>query len=176
MPLPTLHVLTPVSRPRNVRHLAASLEHAEGHIKLVWHIRFDPKRESVYGYSLRNAMIQEIHATSRAWIWCLDDDNIAMKQFFEHIQRAIQNNPKARAIVMSQQVSPNSIRMAHPTSIRITRIDLAQVVLRRDLLVGREFEHKHDADGLMFESLYKCYPRDFIFLKTPLCFYNRLEW
>ena len=61
--------------------------------------------------------------------------------------------------------------------MRVDRIDLAQFVLRRDLIGSWRFNlPAYNSGSCFIQGGYQEHAGDFAFIDQVLCYYNRLRW
>ena len=108
-------------------------------------------------------------------------DNILHEDFQERLDIHIKNNPNKSGFIFNQKVNGKDftgldIRLASPENTKVSHIDMAQFVLRRDLIGDNRFEFgKYIADGIFIENLYNQKSEDFLFIDEVLCYYNFIE-
>lgn len=135
--------------------------------------------EGDFGHQLINKTIDKIDS---GWIYVLDDDNLLHENFYQRLVEIIKENPRKRAIVFSQKVdgkdfSGLDIRIGSPENCKVSHIDMAQFVVRRDLFGDsyRILPMMYVADGLMIEKMFNENKNDFYFIDEVLCYYNKLS-
>ena len=140
-------------------------------------IKFIPSASGDHGHQLINMCLDEI---KEGFIYVLDDDNILHENFQERISYFIDNSDK-RGFIFNQKVggkdfSGLDIRIASPENTKVSHIDMAQFVLKRDLIENHRLEFgKYIADGIFIENLYNQKSSDFLFIDEILCYYNWIE-
>lgn len=189
--MPKLTIITACSRPDNLETLAESILPGRDLFDITWRVVFDgmkvqPRplplggavatiavcKQSVVGNYQKN---EGLNSTKDGWVYFLDDDNIIHPDFFPAIRRAIEETD-ASAFVFGQAggVSAETANPC-PEHMHVDMIDLAQICLTRDLIGERRFQlNAYNADGLLYQQLYAAFPRDFVFINRPLCYYNHL--
>ncbi len=168
-----LHILTAITRPENLPALAASLTGALAHgVAVCWHWLADSEHAAIGGQALKNQMLDAI---ADGWVWVLDDDNTAHPDFFDVLSQAAREHPDARAFVLSQELPGGTVRHADAAAMRVDHVDIAQVVLRRDLIGDARLDLSYGGDGMLIEQLHRHYPTDFVYIDRPVCYYNRLR-
>lgn len=131
-----------------------------------------------YGHQLINEAIDSI---VDGWVYVLDDDNILHEDFTSTLIKYISENPDKRAFIFNQKVdgkdfSKLNVRLASPENMKVQLIDMAQFLLRRDLISNNRLKSgDYKADGYFIEELYKSNPEDFFFINQILCYYNFLS-
>jgi glycosyltransferase involved in cell wall biosynthesis len=115
------------------------------------------------------------------WIYILDDDNIIHEDFYENISDIIKNNPDKLGIIFSQKVggvdfTKLDIREASPDNVKVSKIDSAQFLLKREIIGNNRLESgSYFADGILMEKLYSEENKEkFYFTNKVLCYYNKL--
>ena len=134
--------------------------------------------EGDMAHSLLSKVIDKI---DDGFIYFLDDDNIMHENFYDVLSKSIRENPDKRGFIFSQKVggvdfTGLDIREAKPENTRVQHIDMAQFLLRRDLIgdvrfVGGDYK----ADGYFIEKIYNSNKADFHFISDVLCYYNFLK-
>ena len=89
-----------------------------------------------HGHQLINMCLEEI---TDGFIYILDDDNILHEDFQERLDIHIKNNPNKSGFIFNQKVNGKDftgldIRLASPENTKVSHIDMAQFILRRDLI------------------------------------------
>lgn len=167
-----LHVLTAVTRPKCLARVAVSLdEAARGGVEVHWHLRFDLEREHVGGQRLKNEMLNEIDSD---WVWVLDDDTVAHPGLFPAVRAAVDEQPDAVAVVVSQKRRDGRDLRAVPQDARLGTIDIGQAVLRRSLIGDERIPEVYDGDGRFLEQLLAG-RSDVIYLDRKLSYHNALK-
>lgn len=161
-----LHVLTAVTRPRNLNRILGSLR-AWGDADFIWHIRFDEEQQHVGGQAVKNAMLDSI---SDGWVWFLDDDTIAHPAFYARVREA---SGFASAVVVDQLRADGRILTASPQNVQVNEIDIGQAVIRRDRIGSHRIPEEYAGDGYFLEVVLD--RPNTVFLNETLSFHNRLE-
>lgn len=195
------NIITRCSRPENLLRIKESI--FNNNYNFLWFIYFDVSilkdisaellselqddkikiffKKSIsgdYGHQFINDAIDII---SDGWIYVLDDDNILHEDFIINISNKISDKFNKRAFIFNQKVggkdfSELDIREASPENMRVQHIDMAQFLLRRDLIGNKRLEFdNYKADGVFIEDIYKSNPDDFYFISEILCYYNFLK-
>ncbi|MDE2099475.1 MAG: class I SAM-dependent methyltransferase [Patescibacteria group bacterium] len=203
---PILNIITPCSRPENLPQLAESLGSAPDYFRLVWWVVADGKtdtksirqklnqnpmfrfiqllvcraKENVAGKAQINLVLDKIgnrqSATGNAWVWVLDDDNIAHPEFFRELHRILSANPALQGVAFAQLNRQGGVRTVGENTVVECGIDQAQFILRRDLIGDERYLIKYTADGEFAERLYKKNPAAWwLFCNEPLTYYNWLK-
>ncbi len=134
--------------------------------------------EGDMAHSLLSKVIDKIN---EGFIYFLDDDNILHENFYDVLLKNIKENPEKRGFIFSQKVggvdfSGLDIREAKPENTRVQHIDMAQFLLRRDLIGDNRFvSGDYKADGYFIEKIYNLNKEDFLFIPEVLCYYNKLK-
>ena len=138
---------------------------------------FKKSLQNDYGHAFINDAIDKI---SDGWVYVLDDDNILHEDLLSTITESISDNPDKRAFIFNQKVDGKDftkldIRLAKPENMKVQHIDMAQFILRRDLIGEMRLKFgDYKADGYFIEELYNSSPGDFYFIDKILCYYNYL--
>lgn len=129
-------------------------------------------------HSLLSKVIDKIQ---EGFIYFLDDDNILHENFYDTIHKKIIENPDKKGFIFSQKISGKDftgldIREAKPENTRVQHIDMAQFLLKRDLIGNERFvSGDYKADGYFIEKIFKNNTEDFYFIDDVLCYYNYLK-
>lgn len=129
-----------------------------------------------WGLSQLNGLIKQLDG----WIYHVDDDNIVHPNFYEKIEKEIENNKNTKVLIVSQYVggkdfSRLDIREAKPENVAVSKIDLAQWLIHSSLHVNYEYGSGYVADGQFISNLYDKESKYFTFIPEVLCHYNFLE-
>ena len=195
-----LHIITRCSRPSNILKVKDSIFQENNIFQITWYVIFDTKilkdidanilfqlnkpnivlsfKESEdydYGHQFINDTIDTI---KNGWVYILDDDNILHENFLEKISLYIESNKNKRGIIFSQKVggkdfSKLDIRISHPDNVKVGQIDIAQFILRRDLIGDKRLnKYQYTADGHFITEIFNINKEDFLFVDDILCYYN----
>ena len=173
-----LTIITACSRSENLPALAESIGPGKAYFNLAWLISVDGGEypESRVGNAQKNQALEHIGNEAESWVYFLDDDNLIYPGFFMAIARAIKKLPGKRGFIFLQDCG-SFVRQAAPETVRVDRIDLAQFVLRRDLIGSWRFNlPAYNSDSCLIEGVYQEHAGDFAFIDQVLCYYNRLRW
>ncbi len=130
-----------------------------------------------FGHQLINKIIDKI---DDGFVYVLDDDNIIHDDFYDNLYESITKNPEKRGFIFSQIVGGRDftgldIRVGSPENTRVQHIDMAQFVLKRDLIGSSRIDPmNYIADGIFIERIYNQNKEDFYFIDKVLCHYNFL--
>ena len=132
-----------------------------------------------FGHQMINKAISDIQ---EGFIFVLDDDNIIHEDFYENLYTSISNNPDKRGFVFNQRIdgkdfTGQEIRYCAPERMKVSQVDMAQVVFERSLIGSIRFNPmNYIADSIYIEEVYnKNNPEDFYFINTIMCYYNYLQ-
>lgn len=139
------------------------------------------------GHGLLNKALDSIEDDN--WVYILDDDNILHEDFLNDTWSAvIDNGPdnldqdyKHLGLIFNQYVggkdfSGLEIREASPENVCVSKVDMAQFLLRRDLIGDTRFvSNTYVADGIFIESIYKKNSEKILFMNNVICYYNYLQ-
>jgi glycosyltransferase involved in cell wall biosynthesis len=134
--------------------------------------------EGDMAHSLLSKVIDQIND---GFVYFLDDDNIMHENFYDVLYKSIKENPEKRGFIFSQKVggvdfTGLDIREAKPENTKVQGIDMAQFLLRRDLIGDIRFvPGDYKADGYFIEKIYNLNKDDFHFISDVLCYYNFLK-
>jgi len=197
---PLFNIITRCSRTKNLLKVKDSIFNQSSNV--IWFIYFDTFilkdidaellselqsdkiklffKKSIpgdYGHQFINDAINNI---SNGWVYILDDDNILHEDFFSNLTTKIKENPNKKAFIFDQKVggkdfSGVDIRVANPENVKVGHIDMAQFLLKRDLIGEMRLKlGEYKADGYFIEDVYKSNPEDFFFFNQVICYYNYL--
>ena len=197
-----LNIITRCTRPENLYKVKESIFNSNNLFKINWFIVFDTnsltKIDSEilsnlshvsqlrfikgiagdFGHQLINTCLDDI---GDGWVYILDDDNLLHEDFYDSINEAILNFEDKRGFIFNQKVggvdfSGLDIRESNPQNIKVGSIDMAQFILRRDLIGDSRLESgKYVADGIFIQNLFERSKDDFIFINKVLSYYNAIE-
>lgn len=121
---------------------------------------------NVKGNSQRNFALDYVKTK---YLMYHDDDNFFHPNFFNVIIPMLKYD---KNIIVGQYRGNNRWFDAKPEMVKPGLIDIAQVVLKTELMRGEVFIPDVNQDGYMFEKLYNRNPSDFIFHEEYLTLYN----
>jgi len=175
-----IYVITPASRPQFLAQIMESVQREGVKWKLMLDSQFFgmaikgfPGRAykkpegSVLGNHFKNLALDQIHD---GWLYVLDDDNQVHADFFDEIEKAIEENPDKSVISFNQQIDPTSIRRGD--KYQTGKIDQAQYIVKREFVGNLRYEQSYTADGTFIEALHKKDPDAFLYIDKVLCHYN----
>lgn len=131
-----------------------------------------------FGHQMINKAIED---TKDGFIFVLDDDNMMHEDFYESLYEAITNNPDKKGFVYNQKIDGKDftgldIRIASPDHMKVSQVDMAQVVLDRELIKdARLITMNYIADSIYIEEVYNSNPDAFFFIDKVLCYYNHFQ-
>jgi glycosyltransferase involved in cell wall biosynthesis len=194
-----VHIITRCTRPHNLKEIHKSLDTS---YVMNWHVIFDASRihdidvntlellyannvkvyylkgeDGDYGHNLLNNVIETI---TEGWVYILDDDNLLNREMFIELEMIIDSNPDCGCVVFSQEVGGRDftkldVRVARPENMKVGGVDMAQFIIRRELIGDRRFpKGTYVADGIFITELYEFHPEKFIFCEKILTGYNAL--
>lgn len=192
-----LTIITACSRPQNLPALMRSIEPGRVHFAITWRVVFDglrvashevpallavlpaaagavvSDRRSRFGNYQRNHALEH---TVDGWVYFLDDDNLIHPDFFAAAARAIDETDASGFAFPQLGGCGKATEQACPEHMKPDHIDLAQVLLSRELIAASRFQlPTYNADGHFIAEIYQRDPRAWAFLEKPLCFYNALR-
>lgn len=146
-----LHVVTAVTRPKNLGLIAESLANAckSSECDLTWHWKHDWMREHVGGQKLKNDALDEI---TDGWVWFIDDDTLAAPDI-PHLVYTRDQDASIDGIVVCQQRADGRLLVAAPEYAVRGHIDIGQAILRRSAIGDARIPEDYDGDGLFLEPL-----------------------
>lgn len=189
----TLHIVTPCSRPDNLRQLYGSIKSQRKlmtRTRIVWWIFFDSERpnwecipmgpdiivtafptfgKGVVGHDQRNAALDLIMQGS---IYFLDDDNILHPEFYQ-----VEYYIREYGVIVFNQIDKEGRRRltAAPENVRVGGIDTASFIISAADAVCTKFPLVYEGDGLFISDIYQRKPSHFKFLNKDLSYYNFLR-
>ena len=196
-----LNIITRCSRPENLYKVKESIFNNQKFI-IKWYVIFDtsclsdidsqiltsisnfailkfiPSAKDDHAHQLINMCIDEI---KEGWIYVLDDDNILHENFQERLYYYLENNSDKGGFIFNQKVggkdfSGLDVRVASTENTKVGHIDMAQFVLRRDLVGDSRLEFgKYVADGIFIENIFNQNSQEFLFIDEILCYYNWID-
>lgn len=198
-----LNIITRCTRPQNLHKVKESIFKNNSNFDINWYVLFDTScirdidSEILASLNNKNIILKFIKGISgdfgnqminscldeiiEGFIYILDDDNIIHEDLYENIHNAIINNPDKRGFIFNQIVSKKDftgmdIRIAIPENIKVGGIDMAQFIVRRDIIGDNRFEPmSYYTDGIFINLLYNNNLNDFLFINKELCYYNYIE-
>lgn len=196
---PTIHVITPVSRPEGLAKVHASLHHVR-YCRIQWHVILDPaivipKRpvcscvatwqagetpRALAGHAHRNRMLRILRETAdpEDWIYFLDDDNLWHPGLEEAFLDSRACHPTAQWFVFGQQFKRGKRRLAPTDKPQVGKIDTGQCLWKLRCLegLGRDVPFREDlyeADGYFYEDLARSVTP--IAINRDVTYYNALR-
>jgi len=141
-------------------------------------ISYEKSEGQDHGHQMINSIIDNIES---GWIYVLDDDNIIHEDFYEKIFECMNDNPKSKGFIFEQKIggidfTGLDVRPCGEDLVVVSKIDMAQFILKRDL-IGDDRIPKgyYVGDGMFIEELFKKTKKDFYFINQILCYYNYFE-
>jgi len=131
-----------------------------------------------HGHQLINDTIDSI---KDGWVYVVDDDNIIHENFYERVYQIIKENKKSTAIIFDQKVggidfTKLDIRECGKDLVKVGKIDMAQFLLRRDLIGNYRIPKGHYVgDGMFIEEIFNENEKKFVFVNEVLCYYNYFQ-
>lgn len=197
-----INIITRCSRPNNLLEVSKSVFNTDK-FDVIWHlifdtnvikeinvelllhlqslntkIKFEQSIQGDHGHQMVNHCIDDIQD---GWVYMLDDDNILHSDFYDRIDDVIKNNTDKRGIIFNQKIggidfTGQDIRFCSPENVKVSKIDMAQFLLRRDFIGdSRIVLGQYVGDGIFIESIYKENTEEFIFINEILCYYNYFD-
>lgn len=131
------------------------------------------------GHSLINNVIDVIES---GYIYIIDDDNKIHEEFYEIIYGSMRfnldNGLEKRGFIFNQIVNGKDfsgldVRKASPENTKVQHIDMAQFLLRRDLIGDNRIPSGlYVADGIFIEKIFNENKLDFVFIDKDISYYN----
>jgi glycosyltransferase involved in cell wall biosynthesis len=141
-------------------------------------IKYEKSEPNDHGHQMVNNVIDEIES---GWVYVLDDDNIIHHDFFNSILDIITDNKKIEGIIFDQKIggvdfTKQDLRLSSPDDVKVGKIDMAQFLLKRDLIgISRIPRGHYVGDGMFIEKLFNENTEKFIFINKVLCYYNYFQ-
>lgn len=188
--MPRLTIITACTRYENLPALARSIEPGRGLFAVTWRVVFDGAKVkhrdvpgavtgvvshsgSGWGNYQKNFALDNI---ADGWVYFLDDDNIIHPDFFPAMHRAIYETDASGFAFPQIGGAGAPTKHACPEHMRPDHIDMAQVMMARELIGASRFAlGAYNADGRLIEEVYNRVPCAWAFLDKSLCFYNYLR-
>jgi glycosyltransferase involved in cell wall biosynthesis len=140
-------------------------------------ISFAKSIQGDHGHQLINKCIDTIQD---GWVYVLDDDNLIHENFYERINEVLGKTDK-KAIIFNQKIggidfTGQDLRICSPENVKVSKIDMAQFLLKRDLIGdSRIVQGQYVADGIFIENLHNNNTEEFLFIDEVLCYYNYFQ-
>lgn len=130
------------------------------------------------GINLVNDVIDKL--PNSEWVYILDDDNILHENFYSRINEVVNENKNILGIIFSQKVDGKDftgldIRQSNPDSVKPKQIDIAQYLLKKEIVGNVRYEMSYITDGVFIENIYNSNKDKFIFIDDVLSYYNYLN-
>ncbi len=167
-----VHILTAVTRPKNLPALQGSIFAANDlapEVDVEWHRYEDLQREHVGGQHPKNIMLSRI---DDGWVCILDDDTVMNPSYLRRIYKASKTGT-FNAIVVSQRRTTNTLLQAKPENMLVGKVDAGQVCIRRDYIGDLLIPETYAGDGEWIECLLYGQP-DILYLPQVLSLHNAL--
>ncbi len=197
----TLNIITRCTRPNNLIKVKESvLNKIPESLEINWHILFDvaPLKE-IDAELLSELSVATLHFIKggdggllypqsseliktfdpNSWFYFLDDDNILYEDIYDYIKDVL--NEKNKSIhVISQYVGGKDftgldVRKASPEYTGFQKTDIAQLIMKSELLNKYDFGASYAADGYFIEAVLADSPELFSYHDIILSYYNELE-
>jgi hypothetical protein len=187
MSAPRLHIVMPVSRPKNLARIIANyLEEQQPHVfELRWHLMVQGVEADPKGYKKCN---EGAAMCNSGWLWFPSDDSLQEPSLFRRLAELIQQHPDARAIVFSERRSgvcpytggtwpkePGILRAA-PENMKRCHVDCTQVFFHHSLKPHFNCrEYGDEADGACIVRLYEANATRFVFAPDDYVTFGSLD-
>jgi hypothetical protein len=150
----SLHVITACTRPGNLGIIAASLSGLRQRFGVTWHVVFsDRSHPDWWGGWERNQALVLIPPTSRALVWCLDDDTTCHPGFAAALAEAVAGHPDAAGFVFGQVDARGKVRLRADADAKVGGVDAGSFVFRRSAVGDVRFGPSYESDGRFFEAV-----------------------
>jgi glycosyltransferase involved in cell wall biosynthesis len=198
-----ISIITRCTRTSNLLEIKKGIFNAPSGVNVNWHIIFDTGALKDIDAETLSELTQEeavnlhfvkgerggmlypessdiIKKIKGGWIYLLDDDNIIHDEFYKVVKESIKVNKGALVHIVSQNVDGKDftglgIRQASPENTAFQKIDIAQMVIHRDVFNDFSFSADYAADGFFIENVFEKYPDAFVWIDKVLSHYNYLE-
>lgn len=195
-----LNIITPCSRPENLKVIYDDLLRYTDLIKINWWIVFDKKLsgtldsnyiplennenltifhfpspyENAIGGHLHRNFIFRVLSTQIPEEWCymLDDDNLIHSKLIDYF---VNHDLNGNVLFFSLQRNDGSVMEANLDNIKIGHIDTAMIMFRAKKVNGFKFENRYTSDGEFIEYLYHMCKTEFNYWPVVMAYYNRLS-
>ena len=199
----TLNIITRCTRPNNLLKVKESVfNNIPNNLQINWHVIFDvaplkdidaellaelsnenTKVHFIKGgdggllYPQSTELIKTFDPTS--WFYFLDDDNILHENFYNYIS-GILGEDGINIHVVSQYVggvdfTGLEVREAKPEYTGFQKTDIAQIIIKSDLINKYQFGRSYAADGYFIEAVLEDSPDTFMYHDEILSYYNYLD-
>jgi glycosyltransferase involved in cell wall biosynthesis len=194
-----LNIITRCTRTTKLTEIFDSLDIGKNNFSIEWYVLFDltymseiptdilsflkdkanlrfyDSNPSDFGHQMINKILDEIQD---GLVYVLDDDNIIHPNFFKLLFKWLENNPDSEGLIFSQKVggidfTRLDVREASSDSVKVSKIDMAQFVLKRNLIGDYRIPNGHYiGDGMFIEELYGKNIEKFTIVNEIGCYYN----
>ncbi len=180
--LPSLAVITPVSRPWLLPKVAASLVFLEPWVNYQWFPIIDTKGADVSGGRKRNVGIDAALSWRRdIWIYQLDDDNVISPGFAGAFITALRKQPTVDIVLFPNILLHNGSRhgtdgLRHLDHVVQGRVDTAQYVVRAAFAGDLRYELVYASDYIYLKALADRAPKPSVAVaEDAFVYYNALR-
>lgn len=198
-----ISIITRCTRTSNLLEIKKNVFNSPNGVKVDWHIIFDTgalkdidaetlsELTSSHSVNLHFVKGQKggllypesskiIKDIKGGWIYLLDDDNILHEDFYKVVKESVKVNKGALIHIVSQKVDGKDftgldIREASPENTAFQKIDIAQMLIHRDIFNEFSFTADYAADGYFIEKVVEKYADAFVWIDKVLSYYNYLE-
>lgn len=192
-----LSIITPVSRPENLRAIKANIEQmAMPFFNITWYCIYDPGKQFAImdfkeswiisatagtpddcgGGSQRNAALDRI---TDGWVLFLDDDNKLHPEFSKSMANLVKWFSNSLLFIFNQDAQDRPGRSNHFASIANIKkghIDMAQVMIKHEAVSRSRFLiNEYNCDFYFIEEVYSNVAGKTFFIDEFLCYYNALR-
>lgn len=172
-----VHILTPCSRPQNIRMINESIYKAQGPHKLClnWHIMYknhDNKYNIIPNYN------RYLDCINFGWFTFMCDDNMFHPQLFKAFSETLDKHPDMGVYVVGIMGYAGAVQEAGPQYCKPFNSDAAQYFFKREILGDIRFdtgEMAHGADGQLLKNLYAAHPEKFVFDNRVIAYHEALK-
>ena len=186
---PLLNVVTACSRPQNLEIIRYYLDHRLPSFDVRWYVVVDTSVTDMpvevpgafllggvahkgFGGVQRNWAIDRI---TEGLVWFLDDDNIPHPKFDAVLRDAVSASAFNSFVLGQESAMGIPVRDARRENVRLAGVDLAQFVIRRDVIGDSRFPASgvYESDWEFFKLIWKSHAGRFKFLPHAT-YYNAL--
>jgi len=195
----TLNIITRCTRTTKIREIFQSIDTKNNLFSVKWfvifdltslieiptdilsflkdksEIRFYDSNPEDFGHDMINKTLDEI---DNGLVYVLDDDNILHSNFFNLVSDWISNNFDKDGLIFSQKIggidfTGQDIREADVDNVKVSKIDMAQFCLKRELIGDiRIPTGQYVGDGIFIQNIFESHSERFIISNQIGCYYN----
>lgn len=193
-----LNIITRCSRTHFLPQVKESINFHHPQVRVEWHIIFDTSVlkdistsliqdiqnhqtkihfiEGKPGELLYPQSMEIINQIDSGFIYYLDDDNILHPDLLNTISTFTEMD-KIHVVdqfVDGKDFSGVEYRISEPESMKVQKVDTAQLIIPRFVFNSYEWGSDYCADGILIEQIHKEHPEYFKYISETLSYYNYL--